>query len=691
MSRSRWDEDDEEYHPVYKGSRNYDSVGAKVGEAFNDLAVSVRRAAGAVLEDPAVSKKAAEANKTWQKAKHAMFGDEDSDDDRRGSSRLPDNCFCDMRGFACPRHRGREKWRFGHDFKLHVQHNVDSTGSASETALGAGSKLAGATFGEDVIKQAQAAAGLASRDADMAQLVQMGFDPTKVAEALVKHTTLDAATNALLDDPDSAARDEVVGQASQLPEPPSAPPPHPPGSSSGAAAASVSVLAAPPGSHVAGADGPNLICLDEVDGPPPPRLPSASAPVSSYLGREPMLPESPLPNSLPPPRPPPGVMTAAGEVPMMVHGQVGAGLAAPAGAGPMPALGFSPAIRQMGGMPDCRAGMMMPPPAAFAKGYPPSGFVPHGYAARGGLLTNGMAADGIRDPMQVPVPQFHPMPMRAGWPAQDGFAGMGGLNGCGAAGQSHSPGLAPYGVAHNAAAPATTLPGPEPAYTNPPLSALVRGGGGSLDAGMRARSPSLASAARGCSCSAFPQAAPDVRCDGGAAGGARDAQPAPPAVTVRSGPSNDEGLDGFPAWLSSAQASLSCFAASTQATAAAAHPTAPQPAPAPAPGARPEPCAAACWTMGTDRATGRTYYYNLSTQASQWDRPADLAPASPGAAAVHAETAPSAAIEAPLGAPTRPPPLPAGWQSGVDPKTGVVYYCNASLNVTQWEHPASTL
>lgn len=33
--------------------------------------------------------------------------------------------------------------------------------------------------------------------------------------------------------------------------------------------------------------------------------------------------------------------------------------------------------------------------------------------------------------------------------------------------------------------------------------------------------------------------------------------------------------------------------------------------------------------------------------------------------------------------------LPPGWEMGVDPATGVVYYCNASLNVTQWEHPLS--
>ena len=47
----RWDDDDDDYAPVYKGNRNYDSVGAKVGEAFSDLAVSVRKVADRVLDD----------------------------------------------------------------------------------------------------------------------------------------------------------------------------------------------------------------------------------------------------------------------------------------------------------------------------------------------------------------------------------------------------------------------------------------------------------------------------------------------------------------------------------------------------------------------------------------------------------------------------------------------------------------
>ena len=34
-------------------------------------------------------------------------------------------------------------------------------------------------------------------------------------------------------------------------------------------------------------------------------------------------------------------------------------------------------------------------------------------------------------------------------------------------------------------------------------------------------------------------------------------------------------------------------------------------------------------------------------------------------------------------------PLPAGWESGVDPASGVTYYCNPARGVTQWEFPAA--
>mmetsp|Transcript_1909 Transcript_1909/g.6274 ORF Transcript_1909/g.6274 Transcript_1909/m.6274 type:complete len:163 (+) Transcript_1909:35-523(+) len=148
----RWDDDDDDYAPVYKGNRNYDSVGAKVGEAFSDLAVSVRKVADRVLDDGGTNRGgrfderrgSGSSNNAWGRARRAFSMGDDSPP--RSQSSLPENCFCDMRGFACPRHRGREKWRQNHDYKIHVEHNVDS--AASDAALGAGSTLAGSTFGK---------------------------------------------------------------------------------------------------------------------------------------------------------------------------------------------------------------------------------------------------------------------------------------------------------------------------------------------------------------------------------------------------------------------------------------------------------------------------------------------------------------------------------------------------------------
>ena len=34
--------------------------------------------------------------------------------------------------------------------------------------------------------------------------------------------------------------------------------------------------------------------------------------------------------------------------------------------------------------------------------------------------------------------------------------------------------------------------------------------------------------------------------------------------------------------------------------------------------------------------------------------------------------------------------LPPGWQRGLDPASGVVYYCNPTASITQWEHPAAS-
>ena len=43
-------------------------------------------------------------------------------DDGRGknTSNMPEGCYCDMRGWTCPLHKGHEKWRQSHVFTQHV-------------------------------------------------------------------------------------------------------------------------------------------------------------------------------------------------------------------------------------------------------------------------------------------------------------------------------------------------------------------------------------------------------------------------------------------------------------------------------------------------------------------------------------------------------------------------------------------
>jgi len=626
-SSQRWDEEDDDYYPVYKGARNYESLGAKMGEAFSDLAVSVRRAAGNVLDDPAVSKQAAEAGKTWEKAKKAVFGEEEPDDDRRVASGLPANCFCDMRGFACPRHRGREKWRLAQDYKLHVKHNVEADGSSSETALGGGGKLAGATFGADVIQRAQDAAGIAARDADMAQLVQMGFDPDKVARALAKHKTLVAATNALLDDPDSAARDDTSG--SQLPEPPSAPPPKPPGASfSDGAAASRGeprVLGAPLGSSAGPFDlgGINLISLEEMDSPPAAAalpVPAAAA-RSAYADLDPMSARFPVQPAAPL-RPPPGVMATAGGMPLMMSASPALPLEAPPPMQPPMLLqGFGGGSMRIGAVPHMDGHAPRGPP-----GYVPA-VAPRGYHSGG------------HGPMGMP----HGCLM--GYPYGGGATVAGGLT-------------VPHG--------GMGMPTPHASAIAPQLTAQMPGA-------PRLTPPSMAMAyvAPGGAVSAAPAYAPT----GAVSGGCVSAASPPSVASLGSTPSTDEGSDGLPAWLSTAEANLSTLAA-----AAVPHPAAPASAPWQAALAA---SAVAPWMVVADPATARAYYYNTVTKESQWEPPSAAAADSDAPVVLRASAAappPAAAAGA----------LPAGWQSGIDPKSGVVYYCNPSLNVTQWAHPAET-
>lgn len=711
MSRSRWDDDDDN-HPVYKGPRNYDSVGAKVGEAFSDLAVSVRRAAGHVLDDPTVSKKAAEAGKTWSKAKRVVFGaDDDDDDDRPAGSGLPENCFCDMRGFACPRHRGREKWRFGHDFQLHVKHNVDPSGSTSETALGAGSKLAGATFGDDVVKKAQAAAGLAARDADMAQLVQMGFHPKKAAEALAKHKNLDAATNALLDDPNSAASDEALTES--LPEPPSAPPPKPPISASSVGASSpVPVIAGPPGSASASTsrsaaasagvsdDGPNLISLDEIEPPGPSNSSAPAAPSYPLADLDPMTSGAPFGA---------GLSTMAGP---LIPSQPVAGGATPCGAGgpsmhPLACCGSAMGMNSSGAVPVHGApaiisaclpahvgsvGGAVPPNAGVpslwgqphsapsiasaaqlmsGSAMPPTN--PLGYAQRSGVMNNEVRS--------CPGPQLAPHATVAPYSS----AGASSL---------HSSEVAPYAPSYDACAPVWAGANARPTVAAAPsivsLTSPSCGGRMQIPPGIfGSPAPGSCSPAAAITSPSARDAANSGACGVTVGLGALVA----PISSTRS---MEEGSDGLPDWLSNAEAKLSSFAATSCAPAASQyaetrHPpvpinnaTAQQPSAqsSPAAPAMIEDAASLQWLTGVDPASGRTYYYCPATKTSLWELP----PLSSGFQSVSSAAAPT---QPPVVVPPRTLALPPGWQSGIDPKSGVVYYCNPSLNVTQWEHPGA--
>ena len=78
------------------------------------------------------------------------------------------------------------------------------------------------------------------------------------------------------------------------------------------------------------------------------------------------------------------------------------------------------------------------------------------------------------------------------------------------------------------------------------------------------------------------------------------------------------------------------------------------------------------WREVFDHASGRPFYHNDITGATQWNAPGIIVPP-----------------------PILPPPvainaLPAGWQEVLDPSTGRAFYHNASTGVTQWVRPEMT-
>ena len=104
---------------------------------------------------------------------------------RQNMSGLPDGCFCDMRGFDCPLHRGREKWRLHQDYQIHVQYNINSQQERDDESE-ANARTASA---ESSVKPDT------RRDEDMAQLLAMGFDPRRIRKALERFSSLPQASD----------------------------------------------------------------------------------------------------------------------------------------------------------------------------------------------------------------------------------------------------------------------------------------------------------------------------------------------------------------------------------------------------------------------------------------------------------------------------------------------------------------
>jgi len=291
MPRRRSDEeDDDDYEPVYRGGRNYEGPGASFADGAGDFFDAVKKGAGELAEGikettlsltEKVGQEVEKVTRQWDGKDEEQRQPQPGWQQRSGDSRkvtdevsgsrrmlgnMPPGCFCDMRGYACPIHRGQEAWRFSQDFRSHVQHNVDpdnasaravgiaggdakiikevvmvastaiKVDSASQrwkSAVGVGrggtdssgrsppssdSTRADPTDRYDphpthqspsegsVPRQSATGADSGRRgelDEIMAQLCSMGFDPDRVARALEARPNLEGATNLLLDDPHS--------------------------------------------------------------------------------------------------------------------------------------------------------------------------------------------------------------------------------------------------------------------------------------------------------------------------------------------------------------------------------------------------------------------------------------------------------------------------------------------------------
>jgi hypothetical protein len=245
----------------------------------------------------------------WQKVTEKVSGEDDSgrrereQGSRRMLGNMPPGCFCDMRGYSCPMHRGRELWRFSKDYQLHVEHNVDpnnpgerATGIAGEAAPGtnpnadprpppsrsAGGRVGGGSGGgsgsgasrEYAYGRGRSREELEKLDEAFATLLAMGFDPKRVSKVLELHGSVERATHALLDDPTALSSNQQT----------SPPPPR---------VSSDSYVPSPPRGLGAPPSQP----------PPPPPLSAGTQPQQALAGRSPQVPADVSSFSAPDPMP----------------------------------------------------------------------------------------------------------------------------------------------------------------------------------------------------------------------------------------------------------------------------------------------------------------------------------------------------------------------------------------------------
>ena len=678
--RRRWDDDDDDYNPVYRGSRNYEHPGASLGDSFGDAIDSVKRAASELTEN---IQREARKNDTLDKLGRSMSeigenvkdatldltdrighevnkatrkwdGDEDehpSSSSRRqqsgrdsGSSRrgggedsegpgsrrmlgnMPPGCFCDMRGYACPLHRGQEAWRFSQDFQSHVRHNVDPE-NASAKAVG----IAGGDA--KIIKEVVASAVAVERtpgalptsrppqppehdpfpgaappgggggraasasqdelDSVMAQLVAMGFDPERVAQALLHAPSLEQATNLLLDDPHSSepppcgrepsppprvnADTFLRDSSTSLGAPPTAPPPPPP----------------PP------AATPSLIDLDLA--PATAALPAAAAPAAVKLA--PKL------------APPPGAAHSAVGIGAPANGALGGG----GGGGDL--LGLEDLLSAPNPNPAAMPAQPAPPSAAMA---------PFGAAAAPQQVMAQMAIAGQfqhhmappmasrppmrpqnQPPMQVPN-QMHAQASRPAAMALMPLSAQASAPAAPAAKMGAAMGAAaplPPGW-HACTDPTTKLPywfntaTQQSQWTDPRLPSTPAPAPAMAQT-MPAMTPTMAPTM------AAPMAAPTMA----APLAPMQFTQQPPAASTAARPAAAAAAMQQPTLNLQPQPTLTLQPAATGAAAAAAS-AMPSFPPEGSMGALP-----AGWHACTDPTHNRTYYFNTVTQQSQWIPP----------------------------------------------------------------------